>query len=193
MKNTETKNTANDVKKVNVKLNEFIAWTITDSNNIIINTDDNIIFKTKKEATEYCVKEFSGCYNSKAEMMRNINITQYIFSGNTPVRSLDSEIEKIGKKQETINKIGEIIDAAEKYKNAYFFNPPASASGRRWLEDKYNLEEVEWKEGNDTYAASFSLECSCRNIYTYPYYTKNGKKTNLTAIRNSYNRLVNNK
>ena len=93
---------------------------------------------------------------------------------------------------ETINKIGAIIAAAEKYKNAYFFNPPSSARSRRWLEEKYNLPDVEWEEGNDTYTASFSLECSCRNIYTFPYYTKNGKKTNLTAIRNSYKRLVNN-
>lgn len=181
-------------KKVNVELNdgEYIAWTVADSNNIIITTDENLIFKTKKSATEYCETAWDGCYSSKAEMMRDLHIIQYIFAGTTPVRSLDSEIEKIEKKQETINKVGEIIAAAEKYKNAYFFTPPASASGRRWLENKYNLPEVEWKDGNDTYTASFSLECSCRNIYTSSCYTKNGKVTNLTAIRNSYKRLVNN-
>lgn len=180
-------------KKVSVELNEgeSIAWTVTDGDNIIIPTDDNIIFKTKKDATEYCETKFDGCYNSKSEMFRHIKITRYIFAGTTPVRSLDEVIEKIQEKQETINKIGEIIDAAEKYKNAYFFNPPASASSRRWLEKKYNFPEIEWKDGDDTYTASFSLECSCRNIYTFPYYTKNGKTTNLTAIRNSYKRLVN--
>lgn len=105
---------------------------------------------------------------------------------------MEKEIETVEEKQEIINKIGAIIDAAEKYRNAYFFKPPTSASSRRWLEDKYNLPEVEWKDGNDTYTASFSLECSCRNIYTSSCYTKNGKVTNLTAIRNSYKRLVNN-
>ncbi|MGM9807276.1 MAG: hypothetical protein ACI3Z6_04230 [Candidatus Onthomorpha sp.] len=106
---------------------------------------------------------------------------------------MEKELKNQNETQETIYKIGEIIDAAEKYKNAYFFTPPASARSRRWLEKKYNFPEIEWKEGNDTYTASFSLECSCRNIYTFPYYTKNGKKTNITAIRNSYKTLVDNK
>jgi len=179
-------------KTVNVKLkeNEFVAWTILDQCGLPVDVDGNI-FKTKKAATEYRNNAWAGCFKSKAEMEKELPIRQYIFAGNNPVRPLDDVIEELKAKQETISKIAEIIAAAEKYKNAYFFTPPASASSRRWLEKKYSFPKVEWEEGGNTYSAWFSIECSCRNIYTYNCYTKNGKVTNLTAIRNSYKRLVN--
>lgn len=34
------------------------------------------------------------------------------------------------------------------------------------------------------------MSCSCRKVYATGYYTKDGKKTTLTAIKNSYKRLT---
>lgn len=92
--------------------------------------------------------------------------------------------------KETLTTLGEIIDTAEKFKNAYFWSPPSSARGRRWMESKNSYSIIEWVESGNTYTASYNVRCSCRNVYAYGYYTKNGKTTNLTAIRNSYKRLL---
>lgn len=84
-----------------------------------------------------------------------------------------------------INRIGNIIDEAEAMQNAYFFNPPTHAGERRSYEKKHSHELVEWEEGGHTY----TVECSCKNVYAHGEYTKDGKKTTLTAIRNSYRRM----
>ena len=88
-----------------------------------------------------------------------------------------------------INKIENIIDEAEAMKKAYFFNPPTHAAERRSYEKKHSHELVEWEEGGHTYTARYTVECSCKNVYAHGEYTKDGKKTTLTAIRNSYNRM----
>lgn len=92
--------------------------------------------------------------------------------------------------KETISVLDEIIKTAEKFKNAYFWNPPYSAHGRRNMEYKNSFDTIEWVENGNTYTAEYSVRCSCRNVYAYGRYTKNGKTTNLTAIRNSYKRLL---
>lgn len=91
----------------------------------------------------------------------------------------------------TINAIGAIIDEATEMKNAYFFSPPGNAGSRRSYERKHSHDKVEWLEGGHTYTAEYIVSCSCANVYAYGRYTKDGNKTTLTAIKNSYNRLVN--
>ena len=88
-----------------------------------------------------------------------------------------------------IEAIGKIIEQAERFKNSYFWSPPKTASGRRNYEEYNTCPYTEWVEGQNTYTAAFIVECSCKNIYAKGNYTRNGKKTTLTAIKNSYRRL----
>ena len=89
-----------------------------------------------------------------------------------------------------IKYIADIIEKAEDFRNSYFWEPPAVANARRSYEKYHSRPEIEWTEGGHTYTAEFTVECSCRNIYAKGYYTKDGKKTTLTAIKNSYKRLA---
>lgn len=92
--------------------------------------------------------------------------------------------------KETIENIKLVIDKAEKFKNAYFWAPPVQAAMRRKMEADNTVPKVEWTDGGDTYEAWFTVECSCRNVYAKGYYYKNGERTTLTAIRNSYKRMI---
>lgn len=86
--------------------------------------------------------------------------------------------------------IATIIAEAETMKNAYFFRSPSNAAGRRAYEKKHSHEEITWMEGGHTYTASYSVNCSCANVYAKGSYTKDGKPTTLVAIRNSYKRMI---
>lgn len=92
--------------------------------------------------------------------------------------------------KEIIAAIAAIIEEAATMKNAYFFAPPSSASARRSYEKKHSHAKVEWEEGGHTYTAEYTVDCSCKNVYAYGTYTRDGSKTTLTAIRNSYKRLT---
>lgn len=89
----------------------------------------------------------------------------------------------------TIETIAEIITQAEKFRNAYFFNAPFKASWRREYEKNNTFPAVEWSEGGHTYSAAYRVECSCKNVYARGDYYRDGRKTTLTAIKNSYKRL----
>lgn len=89
----------------------------------------------------------------------------------------------------TKQEIKAIIDEAETMKGAYFFQPPKNASGRRSYEKKHSHDEVHWTEGGHEYTAAYTVTCSCSNVYASGSYTKDDKRTTLTAIRNSYNRM----
>ena len=89
----------------------------------------------------------------------------------------------------TVNQIESIVDQADKFRNSYFFAPPTKAADRRNYESYNSRPEVKWIDSGNTYTAEFRVSCSCRNVYARGIYTKNGKKTNLTAIRNSLKRI----
>ena len=91
---------------------------------------------------------------------------------------------------EKLYQIKEIIDEAVKMRGAYFFQPPKAAGMRRSYEKYHTHEEVRWEDGGHEYTAKFEVSCSCSNVYAKGTYTKDGKPTTLTAIRNSYNRLA---
>lgn len=90
----------------------------------------------------------------------------------------------------TIIMIKAIIEEAEKMRNAYFLTPPASASARRSYERFHSHEMVEWDEGGHHYTAEYQVDCSCKNVYAKGHYTRDGKDTTLTAVKNSYKRLT---
>lgn len=91
-----------------------------------------------------------------------------------------------------LDKIKTIIDEAENMKGAYFWKPSTNAGGRRSYEKKHSHPKIEWEEGGHLYTAEFVVECSCRYIYVKGIYTRDGERTTLTAIKNSYKRLLKN-
>lgn len=82
-----------------------------------------------------------------------------------------------------------LFTEAETMKNAYFFKPPVNASARRSYEKHHSISEFSWTENDHEYSAEFVVECSCKNVYAYGIYKRDGKKTTLTAIKNSYHRM----
>jgi hypothetical protein len=91
--------------------------------------------------------------------------------------------------QEIIQALRGIVTEADSMKNAYFFTPPAGAGGRRAYEKKHSHATIEWEEGGHAYSAAYTVRCSCKNVYTDGAYTRDGKKTTLTAIKNSLRRM----
>lgn len=90
----------------------------------------------------------------------------------------------------TIAQIETIIATASRFKNAYFWQSPRTAKERRNYEAHYSIPAIEWTEGGHTYTAEYQVSCSCANIYARGLYTRDGNKTTLTTIKNSYKRLV---
>lgn len=76
-----------------------------------------------------------------------------------------------------------IIATAEKFKNAYFFNSPKNASGRRSYEKLYSIPETAFEYNGDTYTVEYNVTCSCNNVYAKGYYTRNGEKITLRTIK----------
>ncbi len=92
--------------------------------------------------------------------------------------------------EQTISAIGEIIQTAERMKSAFYWRPPTKASERRSYEKRNSVDKIEWEESGHSYTAEYIVSCSCHNVYAYGVYTKDGRKTTLTAIKNSYKRLT---
>ena len=91
--------------------------------------------------------------------------------------------------KETMDKIERIIDTAEYCRHAYFWTNNGNRYIRSRREKEFNCDEVEWTEGGNEYSAEYHFSQSCKHTYAYGEYYRNGYKTNLTAIRNSFNRL----
>jgi len=68
----------------------------------------------------------------------------------------------IRKNMKVYAEIISIIQAHNKYKNSYFWNPPGNASSRRYMEFEHTLE---FSLNGDVYEVIQQLDCSCRNVY----------------------------
>ena len=68
-----------------------------------------------------------------------------------------------------------------KFKNSYFWTPPSSASCRRAMEFD---DCIKIEVNGNTYELKQSVSCSCRNVYYSKSIIKNGRVTNLTALKN---------
>lgn len=65
-----------------------------------------------------------------------------------------------------LKKIEDAISFHEKFKNAYFFDPPSSANSRRSYE-KHNQKDIKFIYDGKEYRYSGYVTCSCRNVYYY--------------------------
>lgn len=62
-------------------------------------------------------------------------------------------------------------------------------AARDWRAQQYEIPEFSWVEAGHTYTAAFSFYQTRNRTIASGSYTKDGKKTTITAIRNSVNRL----
>lgn len=90
---------------------------------------------------------------------------------------------------ETINLLKKLVATADHYRYAFYMTPSSLAAGRRWEEKRGTVPEFAWTEGGREYTACYKVICSCDHVYASGYYTRDGKKTTLTAIKNSLKRL----
>lgn len=88
-----------------------------------------------------------------------------------------------------LDQIAAVLESAARCKQAYFWTPGKTAADRRRREAAISVPEVSWTEGGHEYTARFSYSESCHHVYAYGTYTRDGNKTTITAIRNSYARL----
>ena len=91
--------------------------------------------------------------------------------------------------KEVITAVHGIVDEAERMRGAYFFRPPANSYGRRRYEQEHSHTEVAWEEGGHAYTAEYCVSCSCHNVYARGTYTRDGKATTITAVKNSLKRM----
>ena len=89
-----------------------------------------------------------------------------------------------------IDDLERIINTHEQMKNHYFWNPPNIAALRRKFERMNTHPEIAWTENGTHYTAETKCTCSCNHIYYNGIFTRNGKKTNISAIRSSYQRML---
>ena len=90
---------------------------------------------------------------------------------------------------ETLNAVRDILMQAAKFSRVYWLRPQTTANSRREIERKESRPAVEWYESGHHYTARFDLICYCGHTEAKGYYTKDGKRTNAKAIRNSANRM----
>lgn len=91
---------------------------------------------------------------------------------------------------EIISSLTALIEEADNMKASYFFTPPMGAGARRSYEKYHSHDEIAWTDGGHEYTAKYTVTCSCKNVYARGEYTRDGKKTTLTAIKNSLKRMM---
>lgn len=90
----------------------------------------------------------------------------------------------------TLDDLERIILTHEQMHGHYFWNPPNTATMRRRFEKMNTHAAIGWTENDDVYTAGTICSCSCQHIYYNGVFSKNGKKTTIKAIKNSYQRML---
>lgn len=79
--------------------------------------------------------------------------------------------------------VARYIELSEQFKNAYFFHPPTTASGRRSYEEHYSMPAVEFELCGQSWTLSFTVSCSCTSVYVIKEVTRNGLKTDIKRLK----------
>lgn len=146
-------------------------------------------------ATSYKVDDMND-FNNDTDSTNNtikaeINLLYGIDSINNDTTVTNGTIIEVLNKIEILLKLKKIFNTAEKYKNSYTWNHDnGNKTQREQREKQDSINLFEWYENGDKYTAEYTVKISRYNVYAYGTYTKNGMKTTLTAIKNSYKRLL---
>lgn len=90
---------------------------------------------------------------------------------------------------ELIENLRTLVKVADRYRNYTYMKPPATAEGKMEEERLGTIPYFEWEEGGRKFTARYKVDCTSRHIYAWGVYTRDGKVTNLHAIKNSLKRL----
>ena len=90
---------------------------------------------------------------------------------------------------ETIHKIRALLSVANHYRNAIYMPAPQTMNEVIKEEIRGTVPCFTWWDGNTKFTACYIVKCKDRHIFAKGYYTRDGKKTNITAIKNSLKRL----
>lgn len=93
------------------------------------------------------------------------------------------------KRKELLEKIDDAISFHEKFKNAYFFEPPSSASSRRSYE-KYNQRDIKFSYNGMNYPYSSRVTCSCKNVYYYGTFSVDNVTKDVRAFKKIKEELI---
>ena len=90
---------------------------------------------------------------------------------------------------ETIHRIRVLISVAERYRYAFYIN--RTLTPEECIKEEINgtVPYFSWWDGDTKFTACYIVNCKYNHIFAKGYYTRDGKKTNLTAIKNSLKRL----
>jgi hypothetical protein len=83
--------------------------------------------------------------------------------------------------EKIVSEIQKIIDASEQYRSCYFWTQTGNAASRRRQEFTNNLK---FTLKNKTYEVVQDLTISCKNFYFSTAVTVNGKRSNITPLKN---------
>lgn len=90
---------------------------------------------------------------------------------------------------ETIHKIHALISVAEHFRNSFYMPVPLTMNEVIQEEISGTVPCFSWWDGNTKFTAFYIVKCKYNHIFAKGFYTRDGKKTNLTAIKNSLKRL----
>ena len=90
---------------------------------------------------------------------------------------------------ETIHKIRALIAVGEHYRNAFYMPAPLTMNDVIQEEIRGAVPYFSWFDGDTKFTACYIVKVKYNHIFAKGYYTRDGKKTNLTAIKNSLKRL----
>lgn len=88
-----------------------------------------------------------------------------------------------------VAEVEHLVERAEYVKYAWFWDGGNGNRSQRESRGEYLSAYAEWEEGGHKYTADLTVTQSRANTFVYRDYYKDGKKTNLTAIKNSLMRM----
>lgn len=95
---------------------------------------------------------------------------------------------------ELFREYASLMESCQQTRGCYFWKGDnGNLAARAWRAKKYEVPEFGWTEGGHTYTAAFHFSQTRYKTYAHGVYTRDGEKTTILAIRNSINRLKENK
>ncbi len=79
-------------------------------------------------------------------------------------------------------KVTKAIEQHQSYRNAWFWTPPSSASGRRSMEKRNNWS-VEFRHEGVDYRYVSAVNCSIRNVYYNGFFRANGERVTVRRFK----------
>lgn len=90
---------------------------------------------------------------------------------------------------ETISQLRTLIRIAEHYRNAIYMTPPVTFTERINAMINGTVPYFEWSENGHKFSACYRVYINQEHVFAKGEYTRDGKKTNLLAVKNSLKRL----